>query len=244
VDDDLIEWAHLYALHALDDEDLRALDERLGDADETTRAEFDTAVRLARETMAAASSLVAVTPPASLRRDLLRQVSGDDLAKRRNDEQRNDERRNGKRRWQVAVASAAAAVVFLVGGVVIGRQVTQAPPAPSVTAQILDSPDMQSSSTDIPGGGTATAMYSKDANAAMLVMNGVAPPQPDTVYQMWLVRDSEPVPAGTMGPEQVSPTTTAVLQDLDGATQLGFTVEPPGGSSHPTGTMFAAIPLT
>ncbi|MCA1006283.1 anti-sigma factor [Rhodococcus hoagii] len=239
MDDDLIEWAHLYALHALDDEDLRALDARLADADATTRAEFDTAVRLARETMAAASSLVAVTPPAALRRNLLRQVSGDDLAKRR-----NDGRRNGKRRWQIAVASAAAAVVFLVGGVVIGRQFTEAPPAPSVTAQILDAPDMQSSSTDIPGGGTATAMFSKDANAAMLVMNGVTPPQPDTVYQMWLVRGDEPVPAGTMGPDQVSPTTTAVLEDLDGATQLGFTVEPPGGSSYPTGTMFASIPLT
>ncbi|PTR31502.1 anti-sigma-K factor rskA [Rhodococcus sp. OK519] len=234
MDDDLIEWAHAYALHALDDDERHALDSKLADADDDTRAQFDTAVRLARETMAAASSLVAVTPPSSLRRDLLRQVSGDELA----------QRRNGKRRWQIAMTSVAAAIVILVGGVVIGRQVTEAPPAPSVTAQILDSPDMQSSSTAIPGGGTATAMYSKDTNAAMLVMNGVAPPQPDTVYQMWLVRGSEPVPAGTMAPDQVAPTTTAVLEGLDGATKLGFTVEPPGGSTYPTGTMFAAIPLT
>ncbi|NKT22498.1 anti-sigma factor [Rhodococcus hoagii] len=234
MDDDLIEWAHLYALHALDDEDLRALDARLADADETTRAEFDTAVRLARETMAAASSLVAVTPPAALRRDLLRQVSGDDLAKRR----------NSKRRWQITMASVAAAVVLLVGGVVIGRQLTETPPATPVTAQILAASDMHSVTAEIPGGGTATTMYSKEANAAMLVMNGVTPPKPDTVYQMWLVRGDEPVPAGTMGPDQVSPTTTAVLEGIDGATQLGFTVEPPGGSWYPTGTMFASIPLT
>ena len=234
MDDDLIEWAHLYALHALDDEDLRALDARLADADETTRAEFDTAVRLARETMAAASSLVAVTPPAALRRDQLRQVSGDDLSKRR----------NSKLRWQITMASVAAAVVLLVGGVVIGRQLTETPPATPVTAQILAASDMHSVTAEIPGGGTATTMYSKEANAAMLVMNGVTPPKPDTVYQMWLVRGDEPVPAGTMGPDQVSPTTTAVLEGIDGATQLGFTVEPPGGSSYPTGTMFASIPLT
>ncbi|MBM4628625.1 anti-sigma factor, partial [Rhodococcus hoagii] len=112
------------------------------------------------------------------------------------------------------------------------------------TAQILAASDMHSVTAEIPGGGTATTMYSKEANAAMLVMNGVTPPKPDTVYQMWLVRGDEPVPAGTMGPDQVSPTTTAVLEGIDGATQLGFTVEPPGGSSYPTGTMFASIPLT
>lgn len=230
-----MEWAHLYALHALDDEDERALHARLSAVDATTRAEFDTAVRLARETMAAASSLVAVTPPISLRDGLLRTVEGDDLAARR----------KGRRRWQTAVASVAAAAVLLAGGVVIGRELTETPQPASVTAQILDAPDLQSSSTAVPGGGTATAMYSKQANAAMLVMNGVTPPKPDTVYQMWLVHDDDDqVAAGTMAPDQVAPTTTAVLEGIDGATRLGFTVEPPGGSTSPTGDMFASIPLT
>ncbi|MGO4204383.1 anti-sigma factor [Rhodococcus sp. TAF43] len=234
MDDDLIEWAHACALHALDDSERRDLDARLAEADEATRAEFDAAVRLARETMAAASSLVAVTPPASLRHNLIRQVTGDELAARR----------TPGRRWRIAIASVAAAVALLAGGVVIGHQITETPPTPSVTAQILDAPDMHSVTAEIPGGGTATTMYSKDANAAMLVMNGVTPPKSDTVYQMWLVRGDEPVPAGTMGPDQVSPTTTAVLEGIDGATQLGFTVEPPGGSTSPTGDMFASIPLT
>ncbi|CAM3181977.1 anti-sigma factor [Prescottella defluvii] len=243
MDDDLIEWAHLYALHALDDEDLRKLDAHLASANETTRAEFDTAVRLAHETMATASSLVAVTPPTSLRHNLLQEVARrqvtpvSDLA----------ERRSIKRRWQVAVASVAAAAALLAGGVVIGRQVSEPTPVPAVTAvtaQILAAPDMHSVTAEIPGGGTATTMYSQEANAAMLVMNGVTPPKPDTVYQMWLVRGDERVSAGTMGPDQVSPTTTAVLEGIDGATQLGFTVEPAGGSTTPTGDMFASIPLT
>lgn len=234
MDEDLIEWAHTYALHALDDDERRELEVKLDSADDDTRAQFDTAVRLARETMAAASSLVAVTPPTTLRSDLLRKVEGDDLARRR----------SSKRRWQIAFASVAAAVVLLAGGVVIGRQVGEPTPTPSVTAQILDAPDMRSVTAEIPGGGTATTMYSKEANAAMLVMNGVTPPKRDTVYQMWLTRGDEQVPAGTMGPDQVSPTTTAVLEGIDGATELGFTVEPPGGSTSPTGTVFASIPLT
>ncbi|RVW04471.1 anti-sigma factor [Rhodococcus spongiicola] len=233
MDDDLIEWAHLLALHALDDDDRSKLEARLAGADETTRAEFDTAVRLAHETMAAASSLVAATPPASLRHDLLRRVSGDEVSKRR----------ANKRRWRMAIASAAAAAALLVGGIVIGSEFTQTPPTMPVAAQILDAPDMQSSSAEIPGGGTATAMYSREANAAMLVMNGVTPPRPDTVYQMWLVRGDQQTPAGTMSPGQVAPTTTAVLENIDGATQLGFTVEPSGGSTQPTGDMFASLPL-
>ncbi|QBJ95463.1 anti-sigma factor [Rhodococcus sp. ABRD24] len=234
MDDDLIEWAHADALHALDDSDRRELDARLAAADAAARAEFDTAVRLARETMAVASSLVAVTPPSSLRHNLLEQVPGDEIAARR----------NPRRGWRIAIASVAAAAALLAGGVVVGRQITETVPPPSISAQIMDAPDMQSSSAAIPGGGTATAMYSKQANAAMLVMNGVAPPQPDSVYQMWLMGGAQPVSAGTMSPEQVSPTTTAVLEGIDGATKLGFTIEPPGGSATPTGTMFAAIPLT
>ncbi|MBM4516739.1 anti-sigma factor [Rhodococcus hoagii] len=234
MDDDLIEWAHLYALHALDDEDLRALDARLADADETTgRSSTPPCDWLARRWRPQVRSSPSPRP---------RHCAATCCVRCRVTTSRSG--RNSKRRWQITMASVAAAVVLLVGGVVIGRQLTETPPATPVTAQILAASDMHSVTAEIPGGGTATTMYSKEANAAMLVMNGVTPPKPDTVYQMWLVRGDEPVPAGTMGPDQVSPTTTAVLEGIDGATQLGFTVEPPGGSSYPTGTMFASIPLT
>ena len=42
-------------------------------------------------------------------------------------------------------------------------------------------------SGQIPTGGTATVVFSRERNAGVLVMNNVAPPKPGTVYQMWLV---------------------------------------------------------
>jgi probable F420-dependent oxidoreductase len=75
-------------------------------------------------------------------------------------------------------------------------------------------------------------------------MNNVPPPQPGTVNQMWLVGDKGPQSAGTMDAKAVAPSTTAVLPDLGTSRAVSFTVEPPGGSKHPTSPIFAALSLT
>ena len=54
-------------------------------------------------------------------------------------------------------------------------------------------------------------VFSREKNAGVLVMNNVAPPQPGTVYQMWLVDAKGPHSAGTMDAKAVAPSTTAVL---------------------------------
>jgi anti-sigma-K factor RskA len=74
-------------------------------------------------------------------------------------------------------------------------------------------------------------------------MNNVAPPQPGTVYQMWLVDDKGPRSAGTMDAKAVAPSTTAVLPDLGDSEMLAFTVEPGDGSAQPTTPVFAKLPL-
>ena len=99
----------------------------------------------------------------------------------------------------------------------------------------------------IPGGGSATTLFSPSEDAAVLVMNDVTPPSPDTVYQMWLVPgdtdDTTMIPMGTMAPGDVKPTTQVVLDGIGPNTKLAFTVEPPGGSQQPTSEPFATIPL-
>ena len=119
-------------------------------------------------------------------------------------------------------------------------------PAPTVSTaeQVFAAPDVRTISGDIPGGGTATVVFSREKNAGVLVMNNVAPPKTGTVYQMWLINDDGPHSAGTMDAQAVAPSTTAVLPDLDGSTTLAFTVEPPGGSPQPSSEPFAALPLT
>jgi len=86
-------------------------------------------------------------------------------------------------------------------------------------------------------------VFSREKNAGVLVMNNVAPPQPGTVYQMWLIDAKGPHSAGTMDAKNVAPSTTAVLPDLGDSQTLAFTVEPPGGSAQPTSAPFAKLPL-
>jgi len=115
---------------------------------------------------------------------------------------------------------------------------------PTPAEQVLAAPDVRTASERVPSGGTATFVYSREKHAGVLVMNNVAPPQPGTVYQMWLMTDQGPVSAGTMNAKSVGPSTTAMVPDLGDSTALAFTVEPGDGSPKPTGDVFVTLPLT
>ena len=144
-------------------------------------------------------------------------------------------------RWRRTVFASAAAIA--VGLVAFGIGVlTRATPTPTVAEQVLAAPDVQTVSGPL-GTGTATVMFSRDRNAGVLVMNDVPPPSPGTVYQMWLLGGRGPTSAGTMGPDAVSPSTKATLDDLSNSTALAFTVEPGTGSQRPTGSVLAELPL-
>ena len=149
------------------------------------------------------------------------------------------------RRWGTAALSAAAAVAVGAAAVGIGLSLRPTPPAPQSTAQqVFSASDVHTVYGAIPAGGTATVVFSRDRNAGVLVMNDVPPPSPGTVYQMWLVSPEGATSAGTMDAKAVSPSTTAVLDNLGNSTKLRFTVEPGSGSTQPTGTVIAELPLS
>jgi anti-sigma-K factor RskA len=133
--------------------------------------------------------------------------------------------------------------VIGLGTLAVGYALRPAP-TPSTAEQVFAAPDVRTISGEIPGGGTATVVFSREQNSGVLVMNNVPPPQPGTVYQMWLVDADGSHSAGTMDAEAVAPSTTAVLPDLGSSRALAFTVEPPGGSTRPTTPVFAELPLT
>jgi hypothetical protein len=236
--DDSLDLAEVYALDAVSDDERARIDAAVAGAAPELAGEFARRVASARETMAEVSEATATEPPAQLRATILAAVAADrpaaepvDLATRR------------PRRMRTALLAAAAAVVVAVGGGVVATRMMGDETAPTAE-QVFAADDVRTSSGAIEGGGTATVVYSKDADAGVLVMNNVTPPEPGTVYQMWLVQGSDMVPAGTMDAATVAPSTTAVLDGIGGATALAFTVEPPGGSTQPTGAPFAQLPLT
>jgi hypothetical protein len=137
----------------------------------------------------------------------------------------------------VAVAAATA-----IGLAAAGIGTILRPPPPSAQ-QVFTATDVRTVSGSIPTGGTATVVYSRQKNTAVLVMNNVAPPQPGTVYQMWLIGDRGPESAGTMDTQAVAPSTTAVIPHLNNSTALAFSVEKGRGSTSPMGPIIAQLPL-
>jgi len=234
---DLIDLAVPYAWHALSDAERDELETRLAHAGLPVADAFYDEVRAVRETMALVSSASAAEPPADLRQRLLSQVAGDNVRALPTARQES-----GRRRRTTLLTAAAAAVIGL-GAVGVGLSLWPQPAQPSTAQQVFAAPDVHTISGDIPGGGTATVVFSRDKNAGVLVMNNVPKPKPGTVYQMWLVSDKGETSAGTMDDKAVAPSTTAVLGDLGNSKALKFTVEPGSGSTQPTGQVVAELPL-
>ncbi|OBI90531.1 anti-sigma factor [Mycobacterium sp. 1245805.9] len=225
---ELLELATPYALHAVSDAERAEIERRVAAAPSSVAAAFDDEVRAVRETMAVVSAATASEPPAHLRAATLTAATPPNVR---------------QIPWRRTVlASAAAAVV--VGAAAFGAGVFLRPPAkPTVAEQILSAPDVQTVSRPL-ANGTATVMFSRDRNAAVLVMNNVPPPSPGTVYQMWLIGANGPTSAGTMDAAAVSPSTKDTLTNIGASTELAFTVEPGKGSPQPTTPILAELPLS
>lgn len=230
---DLLVLATPYALHAMPQTELDDIDRQLAHVPPPVAIAFADEVRAVHETMAKMSAATAQEPPSHLRERLLAAVGG---------EARVIEMRPQSTRWRTAALAAAAAVAIGLGAIGVGIAV-RPESKPSAAEQIFAAKDVRTVSGAIPTGGTATVVFSRERNAAVLVMNNVEPPAPGTVYQMWLVGAKGPESAGTMDAAAVAPSTTAVLPDLHGSTALAFTVEPSGGSSTPTTPAFAELSL-
>lgn len=233
---DVLALATPYALHAMTDGELADVDRLVAAAPSAVAHAFADEVRAVRETMAVVSATTAIEPPDRLRERLLASLGDAPVAQLR------AKQPAPSTRWRTATLAAAAAVAIGLGGLGVGW-VLHPKSTISTQDQIFSASDVRTVSGDIPTGGTATVVFSRERNAGVLVMNNVTPPAQGTVYQMWLVGDDGTLSAGTMGTADVAPSTTAVLSDLHHSQALAFTVEPGSGSTQPTTPVFAQLPL-
>ncbi|MBV8967129.1 MAG: anti-sigma factor [Mycobacteriaceae bacterium] len=226
-DFDLLELATPYALDAVTDDERATIDRRVATAPAAMAEAFHREVQAVRETMSVVSASTAADPPAELRTRILAATAAS--IRRRSP-------------WRTTLLAAAAAVIIGLGAVSVGWALYPEH-RPSTAEQVFAAPDVHTVSSQIPGGGSATVIFSREKNAGVLVMNDVPPPKSGTVYQMWLINDRGPSSAGTMDAKAVAPSTTAVLPDLRHSTALAFTVEPDSGSTEPTTPIIAQLPL-
>jgi anti-sigma-K factor RskA len=144
-------------------------------------------------------------------------------------------------RWftrPVAVLTAAAAAVVLVlGGVVVGNQlVDQSFEQAQVDrlAQITAADDSRRLTAEVAGGGTATLVWSNELGSAALMVDGIAPLPDGKTYQLWYIDQEGARPAGVFDVGD-SGTSWRVLDGaMHGGDSIGLTVEPAGGSDIPS----------
>ena len=145
--------------------------------------------------------------------------------------------------------AAAAAVAILVGGIGIGRTLSDNTPPPNPASENHGStPTFMQRRVTSRAAVVPRRCFSPSEDAAVLVMNDVTPPSPDYRLPDVAGAGATPttttmIPMGTMAPGDVKPTTQVVLDGIGPNTKLAFTVEPPGGSQQPTSEPFATIPL-
>jgi hypothetical protein len=223
---ELLELATPYALHAISDAERAAVDRQLGAAATPVANAFSAEVSAIRETMALVSAVTAIEPPAQLRAAVLAAAQSE---------------RPRQLRWRALALAAAAAIIVGLAAFGVGVALRPAP-SPNMTEQIMAAPDKRTVSGHL-GSGTATVVFSRDMNAGVLTLNNVPPPSQGTVYEMWLIDDKGPAAAGTMDTASVTPTTTHLLHNIGRSGMLAFTVEPGTGSTKPTGSILAKLPL-
>src|ERR1700719_77817 len=137
--------------------------------------------------------------------------------------------RRGSTRWpRVPVgALAAAVVVALLGGVLIGR-VTVPPPPPAVTHFTITGHGAFD-------GVTGRVVDLKSDGVALVTFSALPATPVDKVYELWLITPGgKAVRAGVFTPDQSGSAVVVVPQSLDGYKLMAVTVEGRPGVDAPT----------
>lgn len=249
MDTESTDLAHAIALGNLSETDSQRLETLRAAGGPAFRAEFDALVRSTRETLAALSTATAVDPPPQLRANVLDLIAAesqspptagatlvDEVGARRRPTQRR-----ATQHWRLVVTAAAAALALIAGGVAIGYNLHR-PEPPSIADSILTASDTRTASAQLAVGGSATVVYSRSENTAIVLFDDLVVPPATDVYQMWLIEDGAPRSAGLVDIDPAA-ATREIIDEIDDARVLAFTVEPSGGSAAPTSEPFAAIEI-
>lgn len=141
-------------------------------------------------------------------------------------------------RWAFRLTTAAAAILLVVAAV-LGVLLVRASDdldstrryADSVTS-ILQSGDARVASGSANAGGTATVVYSRTQDRALVFANGMPEAPTGKDYQAWVIGSDDQM--RSVGLLARSGSSRLNLQDIARAKGFGVTIEPAGGSKAPT----------
>ncbi|WP_294565797.1 anti-sigma factor [uncultured Arthrobacter sp.] len=210
----VLEWAEMYALDAVTDDERAAIEEFLARNDGLRQA-FNDRVRSNRETITTAYAIQEEEPPAGLLEKILSQIpasapagidgtgggteapagdpagaaaAGTAATAPGGASAAGDElarRRRTKGMWASPATRWLTAAAAAVLVAAGGVTVAQNLGQTSIEQEVLQASDVVTGSYVIPAGGTAGLALSEEEDAAVVTLKGVPAPPEGSVYQMW-----------------------------------------------------------
>jgi anti-sigma-K factor RskA len=137
-----------------------------------------------------------------------------------------------RRRWWIPATAVAAAIVLVVGALVVTRD-ADAPTDDELMADVLD--DDEAVSVELTGSaGTLTLVKSDEHDATLVVGDGIAAPAEAEVLQLWAIEDDQPRSMGTFLPDDDGHVAFVMTGVEPEGALYAVTVEPEPGSEQPT----------
>jgi len=255
-DESIHDLLPLYALGALDEAD-RVRVETYLEANPHARAKILEYEAAADELGHAAEP---VTPPARIKRAVLSRVRRDAGARRPSMPVREKPSFFSARgrfpaafAWMPTALSIAALLVALAAGLwglTLRAEVAALQTQNAALARELENQREVLAQINVPGvrvlaiqgtearpGATGRLIAAPDEREAVLIVRGLAVLDPDHTYQVWLIDDQSPKPAGFLSIDEAGSgvvVLTAAIP-LESFQAVGVSIEPQGGSQAPTG---------
>jgi hypothetical protein len=207
-------------------------------------------VRGFRETATRLALAVAASPPLALRERVLAAAS---VTRQLPPEVREMPRAGvspARSPWlpRLAVAVAAVAVGAAVAlGVVQSstrQQLSQAQAENRSVAAVLAAPDARLAVRRTTDGGLATVVASQSRHALIISTAGLPALSGGQVYELWFVAGQTARRAGLLPAPTDGRTAPLLASGLVPGDAVALTVEPAGGTSHPTTTPIVSVPLS
>ncbi|MGQ0848825.1 MAG: anti-sigma factor [Actinomycetota bacterium] len=144
------------------------------------------------------------------------------------------------RRWLPATVAAALVAVALIGWSMFS-------PA-RLVQRILDDPAAVTTGALATDAGTgvftdARVVFSAAHRSGVFVVEGLRQVGADRTYELWVIDESGPVPAGTFIPDRDGRATVLVEGEVSLDVVVAVTEEPAGGSDAPTGEVLLMADL-
>nr|WP_239158332.1 anti-sigma factor [Streptomyces sp. SID13726] len=236
-----------YALHALSDGESEAFERHLAGCEACAQETAEL-----RETAARLGLAMAAPPAPELRARVLRSIGAVRQQRPRPSVPvlplRAGPRAGTLSRWALAACLAAVAAL---GATTVWQheqardaraRADRAVRVSDEIAGVLAAPDARTRAAALGGGATGTVTVSRSRDRAVFAVSGMADAPSGKVYQLWFDDHGTMRSAGLM--DRGRGRQTVLLEGaVDGASGMGVTVEPSGGSERPTSSPIALMSL-